>query len=73
MNNNNLILSEKWLDELGIRTHACPTCLMVNRDDVVNLVGDGKEFDLLNEMKSTISTKLFWGSRDDTWFYLESF
>jgi hypothetical protein len=61
--------AERWLAELGIRTIARPTCLMVNRDDVTTL-GDSNE--LLKELRSALGTnKFYWASFDDNHYYLD--
>lgn len=61
--------AERWLTELGIRTIARPTCLMVNRDDVTTL-GDSNE--LLKELRLALGTnKFYWASFDDNHYYLD--
>ena len=37
MNNNLLLLAQKWLTELGIRTEVAQTYLKINRSDVRKL------------------------------------
>ena len=79
MNNTSLIAAEKWLTEMGIQTIARPTGLMVNRTDMMNVAGsDGTDetlihADVLSALKSAVSTKLFWSSKDDNYLYLDSF
>jgi hypothetical protein len=78
MNDKLLIEAEKWLAELGVRTKACPTCLMVNRDDIVNLgflpTPEGSAYELfLGELRNAISKRLYWANKDDEWFYLQAF
>jgi len=79
MNNTSLIAAEKWLTEMGIQTIARPTCLMVNRTDMMNVGGsDGTDetlihADVLSALKSAVSTKLFWSSKDDDYLYLDYF
>ena len=78
MNNNTLSQAQKWLEELDIRTLAVTgSCLLVNRDDIANLgLGETPEAsnqEIINELKKTVSTKLFWGGKDDDWLWLESF
>lgn len=65
--------AEKWLTELGIRTQARPTCLMVNRDDVDALCGIGIVYDgFLKEVRDALGTnKYYWSSKDREWLYLD--
>ena len=62
--------AEKWLNELGITTVAKPMCIMMNRNDiaVVGTIGE-----VMKELRSAISMKLYHASTDDDWYYLESF
>ena len=75
MNDIFLQRAEKWLSELGIKTIACPTCLMVSRDDIENLCGIGVIYQaFLDEMKTALDAKrLYWSHKDDNWLYLSSF
>ena len=77
MNNITLSKAEKWMADMGIRTEPHTNCLYVNRDDMC-AVADAKDesdsyTEILAALKSDISTKLFWGGKDDNWYYLESF
>ncbi len=72
--------AEKWLAEMGIATIECPTCLMVNRTDMMNVGGsDGSDETLIHDdvlsalKKSLNTTKIFWAGKDDNYLYLESF
>jgi len=66
-----LVNAEKWLTELGIRTIARPTCLMVNRDDVHLLCGDEAN-ELLFQLREALGTnKYFWATHDDNHYYLD--
>lgn len=75
MNNMLLTKSQTWLTELGIRSELSGTCLKVNRDDVVNFCNDDTKAatEILNGLKEAVSTKLFWGGKDDDYLFLESF
>jgi len=77
---NNLLLqqAEKWLNELNIRTIPCNNCLKVHRDDMAILGMDqlpevAYDF-ILQEIRIAIgSKKFYWGNKDNTWIYLETF
>ena len=76
--NTSLNAAEKWLNEMGIKTIARPTCLMVNRNDMVNTIdGETPEISyglMLKELRVALNTtKIFWGGKDDDYLYLESF
>lgn len=69
--NTLLNAAEKWFSEIGIATIARPTCLMVNRNDLTEF---GTSGEMLAELRSGInSTKVYWSTQDDDYFYLESF
>jgi hypothetical protein len=72
MNNLLLVRAEKFLGELNIETQWKDNVLLVSRDSMANWpVEPG---DLLGELQAECrTTKLFWGSKDDTWLQLESF
>jgi len=74
MNNLLLIKAEKWLSELGIKTIACPTCLMVSRDGIENLYGIGVSYQaFLDEVKIGIeSNRIHWTHKDDNWLYMDT-
>ena len=64
---NNL---EKWLTELEVKNIARPTCLMVNKAQLMALVGS--ESEVVPTLK-TINTKLFVSQQDNDWLYIDSF
>ena len=70
---NNLILerAEKWLHELGFVTMQANTAIKVSRDSIANWPTDPDS--LLWELKKEFGPRLCWGSKDDDWFYLESY
>ncbi len=72
--NEALNAAEKWLTELGIRTIARPTCLMVNRDDVDKLWGIGVVYDtVLNDIREGVGNKrLCFYQKDREWLYMDS-
>jgi hypothetical protein len=61
---------EKWLDELSVKNTACSTCLMVNKQQLIELIG--KESDVVPTLK-TINIKLFVSQQDAEWYYIDSF
>ncbi len=79
MNNNLLLLAQKWLTELGIRTEVAQTYLKINRSDVQNC----GLFDItymsglssfLKELKDGVgSNKLYFEDEDETNIHLNSF
>jgi hypothetical protein len=73
---NNLLLqrAETWLSELGIKTFARPTCLLVSKESLKSL--DISDEDILKELRIALnSTRLYLrtGELDNEWFYLDSF
>jgi hypothetical protein len=77
MNNILLEQAQKWLTELEIKTEAAGTFLKVSRKDVANLFGGIDENEqtanLLNELRSTISKKLYFEKGDAGFYHLTSF
>lgn len=76
--NNILHEASRWLTDVGIATEFQGNCLAVKRTDVDSVIGGGPNeaaLTLINELKSAVSKKLYWGgvSANDTWLYLESF
>lgn len=70
--NDLLNKAELWLSEMGIKTEARPTCLMVSRDNVENLCGDVHN-DFINELRTAVGSKTFiLTHRDDEWLYIET-
>ena len=67
--------AEKWLNELGIKTIARPTCLMVSKDDVMNLCGVNQPYHtILAELRSALGTnKYTFYQEDKEWLYLAAF
>lgn len=70
--------AEKWLSDLGIKTIARPSCLYVNRNDMVTATSAitllAAYDEILAELKTTLNTKkLFWAGGDNEYLYLESF
>jgi hypothetical protein len=68
--NGHLNSLEKWLTELDVKNVARPTCLMVNKAQLLALVG--AEADVVPTLKS-INTKLFISQQDNEWLYVDSF
>lgn len=66
--------AEKWFTDLGIKTIARPFCLMVSKDDVVNLVGLNQPYQtILAELRTALnSNKLTFYQEDKQWLYLDS-
>jgi len=69
--------AQKWFSELDIRTIATPTCLKVNRNDL--LILDSTQLPevaydfMLKELKSALGyTRYYWADKDDEWLYLET-
>jgi hypothetical protein len=79
MNDVTLIAADKWLTELGIRTVAQQTSLLVNRDDIISLgyipTAEGSAYDMfLNELRSGVNSKrLYWADKDNQWLHLKCF
>ena len=69
--------AEKWLGELGIKTHRADSMLFVNRTDMVNAIDGTAESqygEILSELKKGLnSPRLFWAGKDDEWLWLESY
>ena len=67
--------AEKWLNELGIKTITRPTCLMVSKDDVMNLCGVNQPYHtILAELRSALGTnKYTFYQEDKEWLYLDAF
>ena len=61
---------EKWLNELNVKNIARPTCLMVNRQSLLHLVGH--EDDVIGTLKE-FNIKLFISDEDAEWYYIDSF
>lgn len=70
---NNLLLerAEQWLNGLEIRTERTNSALKVSRDSIENWPTDPDS--LLGELKKELGPRLYWGSKDDNWLYLESY
>ena len=77
MNNNLLLLAQKWLTELGIRTFAEQTYLKISRDDVSDLFdGDNeneKTANFIGELKKGVSPKLYLDKGTENDYHLNSF
>jgi len=74
--NTTLNQAEKWLTELGIQTCPRANTLYVSRDGMVAAIGESEEksyAEILKALKEAVSSKLFWGGKDDNWLWLESF
>ena len=73
---NDLVLqkAEKWFAELGIKTWARPTCLLVSQKGVAEF---GTAEEILKELRQSINSKrLCWGVSgitDDEWLWLQTF
>lgn len=69
--------SQKWLNELGVRTELTENILKVNKNDMVNLLfgeWESQYEEILSELRKELNTvKLFWGGKDDTWLFLDCF
>jgi hypothetical protein len=74
--NELLILADKWLTELGIKTQVSSTkLLMINRDDVDALYTPVAIYDeFLKEIRAGVGTnKFYFESKDREWLYLNTF
>lgn len=79
--NTLLTAAEKWLNEMSVATESHASALWVNRDDMVReanvwiFADEQGSYDFfLKELKESLNTtKIFWGGKDDTYLYLESF
>jgi len=67
----------QWLTELGIKNTNLGKTLLVNRDDVVNIIGNNDESECYREMTGTIrdtfSNRIFVTGKDDENLSLEMF
>ncbi len=66
--NTLLVQLNKWLSELGIETKEQGTCLMVSRDGIANF---GTIDEILAEVKTSVSKRIFVSYRDDNWVHFD--
>lgn len=73
MNNNLLLKAAQWLTELGIRNETAQTYLKISRDDVENCGLFDNIANLVLELKSAVSNKLYLELTTDDYYHLNSF